>query len=431
MNDIFQRNLAVLQQRWPTVAQRLLAEAVDGVTAELVEGRTPTLSVSGIQLTSRHDRVKEARFQAGSLPAEAREVHVYGTGLGDLQRVLLVASTLERLHVHILNGALFATVLRLLEQDDWLSDPRLTLAYAGDAPEIQLPFFALPAELVLADDRSARIRDRLVSEVHVAFTNRNFNPQNPTNRHSLQQSLALLQRDGDVGQLFGSQAGREVFVIATGPSLEQHLPRLRGLQAGPERPLLICVDTALVPLRKQGIEPDVVVSIDHHISARHLAPENSRHISLVYLPGLDQDIISAWQGPRYVGYSSSPLYEALRQRFPRAPLFVGGSVIHPAIDLAVQMGASRITLFGADFAFPGDKTHTGWQDGDLGPASTVSRHWVLDGRGNKVKTQLNFRSYLIELERYIARHPEVRFFNTSRDGALIEGTAFDPDWTAP
>jgi hypothetical protein len=110
---------------------------------------------------------------------------------------------------------------------------------------------------------------------------------------------------------------------------------------------------------------------------------------------------------------------------------VGGSVIHPAIDLGVKMGASRITLFGADFAFPGGKTHTGWQDGDLGPQMNIARHWVRDGRGNKVKTQLNFRSYLIELERYIALHPEVQFFNTSRDGALIDGTSFDPDWTAP
>ncbi|MEQ7919541.1 6-hydroxymethylpterin diphosphokinase MptE-like protein [Xanthomonas sp. WHRI 1810A] len=431
MNEIFQRNHAVLAQRWPTLAQRLLAEAVDAVDAELVEGQTPTLRVSGIQLTSRHDRIKEAQLQADSLPADATQVHVYGTGLGDLQRVLLAAPTLERLHVHILNGALFALVLTLLEQEDWLSDPRLTLSYAGEATEIQLPFFALPAELVLADDGSARIRDRLISEVHVAFTNQSFDPETPANRHALQQGRALLQNDPDVGELFGTQAGREVFVIATGPSLEQHLPRLRAVRASAEPPLLVCVDTALGPLRRQGIDPDVVVSIDHLISARHLAPENTAHITLVYLPRIDEKVLSAWQGPRYVGYSNSGLYEQLRQQIPRAQLFVGGSVIHPAIDLAVQMGASRITLFGADFAFPGDKTHTGWQDGELGPKAGVSRHWVLDGRGNKVKTQLNFRGYLIELERYIARHPEVTFFNTSRDGALIVGTAFDPDWTAP
>jgi hypothetical protein len=431
MSEIFERNCAVLEKRWPQVLQRLLGEDVESVAVELVEGRTPTLSVSGIQLTSRHDRLKEAQLQADSLPANAAQVHVYGTGLGDLPRVLLASTSLQRLHVHILNGALFAIVLNLLEQEDWLSDPRVTLGYAGDEAEIRLPFFALPAELVLADDSSARIRDRLVSEVHLGFSNLGFDPQAEDNQRHLQQGLALLQSDTDVRALFGTQVGREVFIIATGPSLQQHLPRLRATWDAPERPLLICVDTALVPLRQHGIDPDFVVCIDHHITARHLVPENTAHITLVYLPRLDEKVLSAWQGPRYVGYSNSPMYEQIRQQIPRGVLFAGGSVIHPAIDLAVQMGAARITLFGADFAFPGDKTHTGWNDGDLGPAANISRHWVMDGRGNKVKTQLNFRGYLIALERYIARHPEVSFFNTSRDGALIVGTTFDPDWTAP
>jgi hypothetical protein len=186
-----------------------------------------------------------------------------------------------------------------------------------------------------------------------------------------------------------------------------------------------------VPLRNAGITPDLVVSIDHRISTRHLPPEGSDGIALVYLPGQEAPMLEAWRGPRYVGYSTSPVYSRIRQHIPRANLHVGGSVIHPAIDLAVKMGATRIILFGADFAFPGGKTHTGWQDGVLGPELSIARHWVRDGRGNKVKTQLNFRSYLIELERYIALHPEVQFFNTSRDGALIAGTTFDPDWTAP
>ncbi len=431
MSEILQRNLAVIEQRWPDVAQRLSAENTESIPAQLIEGRQSTLSIGGIQLTSRHDRLGEAQTQAKSLPTDSPAVHLYGTGLGDLQRVLLAEHSLQALHVHILNGALFSLVLQLLEQDDWLSDPRVNLAYADARSEIQLPFFALPAELVLADDSSARIRDRLVSEVHVAFNNQAFAADTPDNARLLEQGRALLRGDTDVAALFGTQPGRDVFVIATGPSLQQHLPRLLITSNSTNRPLIICVDTAYVPLRNQGITPDVVVSIDHRITPRHLPAEGSAHIALVYVPGQDAEMLEAWQGPRYVGYSTSPLYARLREEIPRATLHVAGSVIHPAVDLAVKLGASRITLFGADFAFPGGKTHTGWEDGDLGPALSVAKHWVRDGRGNKVKTQLNFRSYLIELERFIARHPQVTFLNTSRDGALIAGAHFDPDWTAP
>ena len=431
MDEIYQRNSAVLAKRWPAVMQRLSGEDPSSVPAQLLEGHGSTLSVAGIQLTSRHDRLAEARIQADSLPAKSPVIHLYGTGLGDLQRVLLASDGLEQLHVHILNGALFALVMQLLEQNDWLSDPRVVLGYADARTEIQLPFFALPAELVLADDANARIRDRLVSEVHVDFNNQEFSPDNPENLRRLEQGRALLESDTDVAALFGTQAGRDVFVIATGPSLQQHLPRLSSTFERADRPLFICADTAYVPLRKQGIKPDLVVSIDHRITSRHLPADETQGVALVYLPRQDAAMLQAWQGPRYVGYSTSPVYSRIRQQVPRANLHVGGSVIHPAIDLAVKMGAARITLFGADFAFPGGKTHTGWQDGDLGPEMSIARHWVLDGRGNKVKTQLNFRSYLIELERYIVQHPEVRFFNTSRDGALIAGTEFDPEWTAP
>lgn len=426
MSDSLEHNAQVLRERWPALLERLLAEDSAVLQADLVEGLGSTLSVAGIQLTSRHDRTREARTQAASLP-EAPVLHLYGCGLGDLQLALLERPGLTRLYVHILNGALFKLVLQLLDQQFWLADPRVELLYAGDLSEIQLPFFALPSELVLADDYSAKIRDRLVSETHVTFNNRLF-----TEEAGVAERLAAVEpwvrADADVAELFGRDSGREVFVIATGPSLEQHFVALRALRERPQRPLLICVDTAYQPLQRHGIQPDVVVSIDQRISSRHLPAQDSASTTLVYMPLADPRVLEGWQGPRYVAYSASPVFASLRQRWPKAQLHAGGSVIHPAVDLAVKMGGRRITLFGADFAFPMDRTHAGWQDGDLGPQLKAAKHWVLDGNGQRVKTQLNFRSYLCELERYIQSRPEVRFFNTSRSGAMIAGTTFHEDF---
>lgn len=427
MSDFFQSNADIIQRRWPLVAARLLAEDPSPLQADLVEGLGSTLSINGIQLTSRHDRTREAQVQAASLPDDSLVLHVYGTGLGDLQLQLLQRPQLKQLHVHLLNGAVFALVLQLLDQQPWLNDPRIELHYAGDLAEICLPFFALPAELVLADDYNAKIRDRLISETHLTFNNREFDPQAADIVERLQASHALLQGDGDVAALFGSQPGRDVFVIATGPSLELRFERLQAIRAQAERPLFICVDTAYRPLLDHGIRPDIVVSIDQRISARHLPAANTAAITLVYMPMVDPRMLKDWQGPRHAAYSASPIYQTIRQQLPRGELYVGGSVIHPAVDLAVKMGAAQITLFGADFAFPGDKTHAGWGDGDLGPQLIAAKHWVLDGHGQRIKTQLNFRSYLCELERYIAGHPQVRFYNTSRAGAMIAGTTFHPE----
>ncbi|WP_313459883.1 6-hydroxymethylpterin diphosphokinase MptE-like protein [Pseudomonas sp.] len=428
MSEIFQANLQVLRQRWPALCERLQQEPSERLDVQRVEGLGSTLSVCNIQLSSRHDRLAEARLQAQSLPLDSATLHVYGTGLGDLQRVLLERSALRQLRVYVLNGAVLRLVLQLLDQRDWLADPRVELAYAGDSREIALPFFALPAELVLADETNAKIRDRLISETHLSFNNRAFDSADAGLQQLLADSLPLLRQDLDVATLFGTEPGRDCYVIATGPSLAAHLPALARIRAQAQRPLFICVDTAYLPLLRAGIQPDIVVSVDHKIRLHHLPPEHSAQTALVYMPMLDVELLAHWRGPRYSAYSASALYASVRQAIPRAELFVGGSVIHPATDLAVQMGATAITLFGADFAFPGDRTHTGWDDGVLGPTVSAARHWVLDGHGQRVRTQLNFRGYLIDLERYIARHPEVRFFNTSRAGALIAGTDYDPEF---
>jgi len=428
MTDLSQRNSHILQQRWPTLFARLQLESPEQVPAQLVEGLGSTLSINGVQLTSRHDRSAEAQLQAATLPAEAPHVHVYGTGLGDLQLALLARPALQRLTVHILNAAVFTLVVQILDQSEWLDDPRVELVMAGDHGEICLPFFVLPSETVLADDYNAKIRDRLISEVHLAFNNREFNAQDPDILLRLQEAEPLLHKDLDVAKLFGSEPGRDFFVIATGPSLQAHFVALKHVREKADRPFFICVDTAYRPLLDHGIIPDLVVSIDQRINHRHLPAEGSEKAGLVYLPLLEHSVLESWQGPRYVGYSASPVYARLREQIPKASLYVGGSVIHPAVDLAVKMGAGRITLFGADFAFPGDKTHAGWGDGDLGPQLHAAKHWVLDGQGQRVRTQLNFRSYLTELERFIAGHPQVPFFNTSRAGAMIAGAQFDPEW---
>ncbi len=427
MSDFFQANAEILQRRWPALFERLMSEDSTAIQAELVQGLGSTLSVNGIQLTSRHDRLHEAQVQAASLP-EKPQLHVYGTALGDLPQVLLERVGLERLYVHILNGALFALVVQLLDQRQWLEDPRVELFYAGDHPDFFTPFFALPAEMLLADDFNAKVRDRLVSEVHLSFNNRDFDPQSMEIQQRLQECLPVLLADADVAQLFDTCAGREIYVIATGPTLEQHYQRLAAIRQRAERPLFICVDTAYRPLREHGIVPDLVVSIDQRISFRHLPFEESDGIPLVYLPTSDPAVLKAWKGKRYGGYSASPIYADLREQHPRAQLHVGGSVIHPAVDLAVKMGAAGITLFGADFAFPMNKTHAGWNDGELGPPVNQARHWVRDGHGQRVSTQLNFRGYLCVLERFIAAHPQVVFLNSSRSGALIAGTGFNPEF---
>ena len=127
MTNYFPQHAELIARRWPAVLPHLLAQDIDQVPAELVEGLSSTLSINGIQLTSRHDRVREAKRIAAMSSAKAPELTLYGTGLGDVPRVLLKRKRLRRLNIKIMNSAIFTLVLHLTEQLDWLVDPRVQL----------------------------------------------------------------------------------------------------------------------------------------------------------------------------------------------------------------------------------------------------------------------------------------------------------------
>lgn len=427
MTNFFPQHLVLIQQRWPHLIVPLQEQDIDAIPVELIEGRGSTLAIDGIQLSSRHDRLREARLHADSIPLSNKVLTLYGIGLGDLPRELLKREQLEALHVKVMNRGIFAMLLHLLDHSDWLADPRVTLSFASDDQRVFSPYTAIAAELELADEPTQKLRDRLVIEIKRGYISSEFAKDWMAER--LQSNRQLIEQDQDVSALFNSQLGGEAYVLATGPTLAQHYTTLRHKREQAERPLFICVDTALRPLLEQGIRPDIVVSIDRYIDESHLLPERSAGVTLVYMPMVPHDVLCAWQGRRYVAYEALATYDDLRKELPRSSLYSGGSVIHPAVDLAVRMGVSRITLLGADFSFPGEKTHSGWDDGVLGLKASTANRSVVDGHGGQVRTLLSFCIYLNFIEYYIAKQTGVRFFNASRDGAKIQGTEYNQEFT--
>lgn len=289
-------------------------------------------------------------------------------------------------------------------------------------------FFALPAELELVEDAASRIRGRLCSEILAGYTRQRFHPQSPRILTRQAENAPLLIQDGDVSSLFGTHTGATALVIASGPTLQQHLPSLAARLAAHPDWLVLCVDTALAPLQQQGIRPHWVVCIDDALLPARLPVAGMEQVPLIYAPMVPHATLLHWPGPRLTCYSESQMYESLRATHPKGILHQGGSVLHPTVDLAVKMGCSEIILLGCDFAFPGNQTHAGWHDGALGPSAKQALSWTLDGHGRRVTTNPNFTTYQIELERYIARHPEVQFWNSSKEGAALLGCDYHPEF---
>lgn len=421
INEVLSKNLALVGLRFPEVRKEIARANLDSLKVEVEQN---TILVNGIQLTSNYDRVDEANLQAKLIPEESTTAFVYGVGLGDLCDVLLHRKQLEKLYVCILNIDLFVHVLNVIDHSHWLSDTRVILMLSTQLKEVYQPFAAVPAELVLADEESAQIRDRVVLELDNEFISRSHIDDYVLFKESTEKNNSYIQADPSIAEL-SMPVNNGVYIAAAGPTLSEHLEVLQENQFSHTRKTLIAVDAAVKPLLNNNIIPNIVVSADHAAKLTLVGVDLAKlaNTSLVYFPRVSPELIENWPGKRYCVYSFGELYKKLDEKYPKEKLFVSGSVIHPAIDLAVQKGAEEIILLGADFGFPGNQTHASGQNIHNSEHYTESSHWVLNGKGERIVTMLNYRGYLRDLERYIRSKTHVRFINGSLEGAKIEGTS--------
>jgi hypothetical protein len=414
-------NRRALADRWPEILRQL--ESADLSSLQLAGDDEGALMVDGRHLTSRVDAHAEAELQAAQIAADAREIWLYGPSIGLLPQQLLQRGQLQILHVVLLNLPLFTLICHHIEQP-WLNDHRLRLHLGASQSSPQSPFIVQPAELELA-----RGCDTLVDHLRLTLDSRHSQIQlaQRSQRYAQQaeDNLPRIQSDGNAAQLIArwrSAAPLARFALCgAGPSL------LEGAAAIASADTIIAVDAALRPLLAAGITPHVVVSIDGE--RQGVLPYFSGDLTplaastLIYYPVVHGDILDRWPGERLTAYGPAPFYDRWRERLPRQTLWSSGSVIHPAIDLAVLAGGRQLDLHGCDFAFPRQQSHAAGSAHarTIDPAAPHLIQ-VQSNSAERVATLANLNGYRLDLEEYIRQHPLVTFINHSQHGAKIDGT---------
>ncbi|MCP4599829.1 MAG: DUF115 domain-containing protein [Proteobacteria bacterium] len=424
--DTFKINQEIIENRWPAVWEEIVQTDVYKEIALTPDTPESTFVISGIHLTSAYNRNAEARLQARLVPMESSSAWIYGFALGDLQRVLLEREAINELNVVVMNPALLRASLTHFDHTDWLKDMRIDLTLAASEASVHSPFAVAPACLRLAGDKATNLRDMLLLELARPFQDSYFRSIDEELDGLLAENIPLVERDLDVANLYGTAVGKDVVVVAGGPTAPDQFPWIKKKR---DNLLVVAVSTALIPLQKAGINPNVVVVIDpkpvieeHFLGADLDALKTT---PLVYLPTVRRQVLELWTGPRLAAYIHRPRFVNLAPRLNRGFLFCTGTVAHTAIDLAVKMGASNVVLVGADFCFPRSLSHMeGAAECAKVSENGLRHHWVINGRGHRVASRTDLIGFLRDLELYIARHPWVTFINTGRDGAEIKGAAW-------
>lgn len=424
--NLYEHNLELLDQVNPELAA-LIRDCPDATEEELncqiVNGKESTVSVNGIQLTSRHDSLLQMQQMCKDLDPNVKTVDVYGVGLGDLGRYLLDQYTkLTKVRIHILNLPLFKILLSIV--DFPLDNPKIEWIYKKEDWKVGVPNIIYYPEVILADEFNRKLAERLEGRLDLKYSQENYREN--TSKQVIAQikdNIKNLKYGQDVTKLFNTAKNKKALVVATGPSLETTWQKLKELRADPNH-VLIIVDSASKFIHEHDLKADYIVSIDHNITKEKLLTDFDEEEKLVFSPSLHKDFIKIFK-KSYIFYCSSPMYKQFDEIKRHGRLFSSGTVAHAAVDLAVKMGMKELILFGFDFAITDKQTHAGYSSQTQKLLNVLNDDDVVEVKGTNgdiLRTYKNFRYYLQDLEIYISNHPEITFYNASKTGAWIGGT---------
>ena len=145
-------------------------------------------------------------------------------------------------------------------------------------------------------------------------------------------------------------------ILAAGPTLEESLPYLKELK---KRSILIAVDTALRPCLNAGVEPDFIILCDpQYYAYRHIAELSSPSSVLITESAAYPSVFRFGCRKTVMCSSMFPLGQFVESKIgEKGILSAGGSVSTTAWDFARLIGAKNIIFSGLDLGYPDFQTH--------------------------------------------------------------------------
>ncbi len=332
----------------------------------------PSLQWQGRYLHSRHDPVKESRSQLSQLALNNIEAHTIiffiGAGLGYIisefyRRYTNVAIWYEpnpdiaslAIKHNDLGKYLESKQLRLLQKKSIGDNELQNIIENHNNSDVlfcghRASYPIAPEYLQFQKSLEGLLNRKSVNMATLARFDRLWMRNILANYHAL-------LRARPVKELFALVSNQPVLVCGAGPSLHYDLDIIHKYR---NCFLLICVDTALAPLVKKGIDPDIVLCVDPQPISRHYITGYEGEAFFVVDPSCSYLALRLIPPERlfyfWSPFSLSKLFFDFIGEEPGKIAF-GGSVSTNAYDLAIQMGCDPIILAGQDAAFTDGLAH--------------------------------------------------------------------------
>lgn len=220
-------------------------------------------------------------------------------------------------------------------------------------------------------------------------------------------------------------------IVSTGPSLAKQLPMLKKLAP---YTTIIAVDASYPVLKKHGIKPDYVTSIERVPATSKFfgdpVSEFDKGIIFIVASLTHDDTVANLKG-REVCYAFRPLsYEMGFKDFKFGYIGGGQSAAHMAFNVAQVLECDDIMLIGQDLAFSEDgKSHSEghiFKSTEIDPTKREKIMTTKYGGVGEIATTSTWNLFRTYFEHSIANlkrtKGEYPIYNCTEGGARIEGT---------
>lgn len=354
--SLLNRNLAAIPSQY---VKRVVSGAPMSPPVEAVVSRSgPTVAMArvgdrAVHLNSRYHPIREAERLASDNSA-ADTLVLIGMDGGFLPRALLAAGVARVLVVEPDVG-LLRGILSVTDMSDVLGDDRVHLAIDADALSGWLARRYMPvlhgSAAVLVPPGRRKLPSSGVPEARLRVAGVldgiavDYSTQAKFGRIWTRNIILGLARSVGVRQVL--HGGRSAAVVAAGPSLDGEIMDVRSGRFD----TVVSVDTVLPALRRRGIEPDYVVSIDPQPIGYHHYLQGVAAKTIVVTDVGSPQVRRLQRRVLFTG--GHPLSRALREHGLDLPSWdtSGGSVTQTAVDFCRAIGVREVRLFGADFSY--------------------------------------------------------------------------------
>ncbi|MFZ3132815.1 MAG: 6-hydroxymethylpterin diphosphokinase MptE-like protein, partial [Desulfosporosinus sp.] len=240
----------------------------------------------------------------------------------------------------------------------------------------------------------------------------------------------------DLAKLRPYYAGLPAYCVASGSSLYKNMHLLKTVK---DRALILCAESTLSVLLKNGIMPDVVSVLERGIEHYEKHFKNKDFGNEVVLIGqsvIEKEIFQDYSGEKIICLKENTALERWFKDMVQDIICFDSGISSSNMNVAIAevLGCSPIIFVGQDLAYSEEgSTHSHYVEDkdhrmDLDAPANMENEvkWVPSISGGMVRTNWFWDSTRIWIENNIAKNSGTIYINATEGGANIIGTQVMP-----